>query len=140
MTNDQRSELQRLLDSLCVAAKRDGACVTGKAVERILDAARDEGRAEQQTRLDLASEFRLPRADGLGVIAVVRAAVESDRFAVTDGYVSGLCAWVDGRWQTVWDIGREAAFCYGLDEALRVAAAVAERDEASVLATAGGDA
>lgn len=146
MTQDKRTELQQMLDSLCVAVKRDGACITGKAVERILDAARNEVRAELQprldlasARLDLASEFRIPRADGLGVIAVVRESVDSDQFAVTDGYVSGLCAWVDGEWQTVWDIGRERAFCYGLDEALRVAGAVAEH-EAKALAAAGGGA
>lgn len=84
--------------------------------------------AEQASHvLALAREFRVPfpavdgRA-GYGEVAVVRESADSDQWAVTDGAVTGLRAWVSGRWQYVSDIGRAAAYRYGdIGEALAVA-------------------
>ncbi|WP_431784380.1 hypothetical protein [Streptomyces chumphonensis] len=79
--------------------------------------------------LDLVREFRIPLPDsdvgGYAEIAVLREATGSDRWAITDGAVSGLRAWVDGRWQRVADIGREAAFHFDLDGAFAVVEDVA---------------
>lgn len=143
-TNPGPTELERLLVSLCAVAKRDGVCFSGERVTRLINAVRDEGRAEaksvlaQQTaRLDLATEFRVPLPDGLGgygEVVVQRESSDCHRFAVTDGAVSGMCVWLpdaDG-WTYIGDCGRAAAYCYGLDEALAVAERVAERERASI--------
>lgn len=81
-------------------------------------------------QLTLASEFRVPLPDGLGggygEVVVQRESAGSDRWAVTDGAVSGLRAWRDpDGWQHVVEIGRREAFAYGLDEALDLADEVA---------------
>lgn len=148
---DHRTELQRLLVSLCRTASRDGVCFSGIRVTQLIDAVRDEGRREAQaslthaaTRLDLASEFRVPLPDGLGgygEVVVRRESAGSHRWAVTDGSLNGMCAWVDGTWAYVGDVGRDAAFCYDLDDALRDAEHVARRErdciEASIRSEAG---
>lgn len=93
-------------------------------------------------QLALASEFRVSLPEGLGgygELVVRRESTDSDRWAVTDGAVSGLRAWVepDG-WQYVAEVGRVEAFAYGLDEALALAEDVArieqERHDARIRA------
>ncbi|MGW1587281.1 hypothetical protein [Streptomyces sp. NPDC002386] len=85
-------------------------------------------------QLTLASEFRVPLPDGLGgygEIVVQRESTGSDRWAVTDGAVTGLRAWLyPAGWQYVSDVGRDVAFVHDLDDALELAEAVAkiERD------------
>lgn len=95
------------------------------------------------TQLALAVEFRVPLPDGIGggygEVVVQREASDSDRWAVTDGAPVGLQAWLDGDgWKYVTDIGRSAAFVYGLDEALGLAEEVAriegERHDARIAA------
>ncbi|WP_399142246.1 hypothetical protein Q3A86_33320 [Streptomyces sp. NBUA17] len=80
-------------------------------------------------QLVLATEFRVPLYEGLGgygEIVVRRESTDSDRWAVTDGAVTGLRVWVDARgWQYVTDLGREKAFPFDLDEALFIAEEVA---------------
>jgi hypothetical protein len=92
-------------------------------------------------QLALAVEFRVPLPDGLGSgygeLVVQREASDSDRWAVTDGAVSGLRAWVDPvGWQYVGEVGRALAYRYGLDEALELAEDVArieqEQDDARI--------
>ncbi|MGW7197506.1 hypothetical protein [Streptomyces chryseus] len=77
-----------------------------------------------------AVEFRVPLPEGLGggygEVVVQRESAGSDRWAVTDGAVSGLRAWLDpDGWQYVAEVGRVEAFAYGLDEALDMAEDVA---------------
>ncbi|MFF7171134.1 hypothetical protein [Streptomyces pseudovenezuelae] len=100
-------------------------------------------------QLVLAVEFRVPLPDGVGTgygeVVVQRETTDSDRWAVTDGAHVGLHAWVDGEgWQHVSEIGRAAAFAYGLDEALDLAEEVArieqERHDARMRAHRGGGA
>ncbi|MEU3289944.1 hypothetical protein [Streptomyces longwoodensis] len=84
--------------------------------------------------LTLASEFRVSLPDGVGggygEIVVQRESTGSDRWAVTDGARIGLQAWVDGEgWRYVTEIGRDAAFAYGLDEAHVVAEQVAQFEQ-----------
>lgn len=86
-------------------------------------------------QLVLASEFRVPLPEGLGggygEVVVQRESTGSDRWAVTDGAFVGLQAWIDGDgWKYVTDIGRAAAFAYGLDEALDLADEVARFEQA----------
>lgn len=99
-------------------------------------------------QVTLAAEFRVPLPDGLGgygELVVRRESVGSDRWAVTDGAVSGLRAWLDpDGWQYVAEIGRTEAFAYGLDEALDMAEDVArlerERHDARIASNrAGGE-
>jgi hypothetical protein len=99
------------------------------------------------TQITLASEFRVPLPDGLGggygELVVQRDSADSNRWAVTDGAVTGLRAWRDpDGWQYVTEIGRAEAFAYGLDEALDLAVEVAqiERDrlDARIAAQRGG--
>ncbi|MFE9810662.1 hypothetical protein [Streptomyces sp. NPDC005548] len=99
-------------------------------------------------QLTLASELRVPLPQGLGgygELVVQRESTGSDRWAVTDGSLVGLQAWVDGDgWRYVTEIGRAAAFVYGLDEALDVAEVVArfeqERHDARIASNrAGGE-
>ncbi|MFI1467604.1 hypothetical protein [Streptomyces wuyuanensis] len=94
-------------------------------------------------QLALAVEFRVPLPEGLGggygEVVVQRESAGSDRWAVTDGAVSGLRAWRDpDGWQYVAEIGRREAFAYGLDEALDLADEVArierERHDARIRA------
>jgi hypothetical protein len=100
-------------------------------------------------QLTLAAEFRVPLPEGLGggygELVVQRESAGSDRWAVTDGAVSGLRAWLDpDGWQYVADVGRAEAFAYGLDEALDMAADVArlerERHDARIRAHRAGGA
>lgn len=95
------------------------------------------------TQLTLASEFRVPLPDGLGgdgEVVVRRESTGSDRWAVTDGAVSGLQAWVyPVGWQPVAEVGRDAAFAHSLDDALDLAEDVAriERGRFDARITAG---
>jgi hypothetical protein len=82
-------------------------------------------------QLTLASEFRVSLPDGLGggygELVVQRESTGSDRWAVTDGAVSGLRAWVyPAGWQYVSEVGRAVAFAHDLDDALELAEAVAK--------------
>ncbi|MGW2708651.1 hypothetical protein ACWC4J_06615 [Streptomyces sp. NPDC001356] len=95
------------------------------------------------TQITLASEFRVPLPDGLGggygELVVRRESTGSDRWAVTDGAVTGLRAWRDpDGWQYVAEVGRAEVFVYGLDEALDLAEEVArieqERLDARIVA------
>ncbi|MFJ6384695.1 hypothetical protein ACIQI7_32395 [Kitasatospora sp. NPDC092039] len=86
--------------------------------------------AEEQ--LALAVEFRVPipqgPVGGYGEV-VVRRDETSDGWAVTDGALVGLRAWVegeDGGWQPVRDIGRAAAYKHTREQALGLAHRVAE--------------
>lgn len=81
-------------------------------------------------QLTLASEFRVPLPEGLGggygEVVVQRESAGSDRWAVTDGAVSGLQAYIDGAgWRHVSEVGRDEAYSYSLDEALDIAEYVA---------------
>jgi hypothetical protein len=72
----------------------------------------------------LAAEFRVPLPERLGEVVVERESADSDRWAVISS--TRLRAWIDGDgWKYVTDIGRAAAFVYGLDEALDMAEEVA---------------
>lgn len=83
--------------------------------------------------LELAQEFRVPVPDigvgGYGEIVVQRDRAGTDRWAVTDGAVTGLRTWTElaagADWQYVSDVGRQAAFRHTLGEALRLAKTVA---------------
>ncbi|MER5809908.1 hypothetical protein ABT143_17265 [Streptomyces sp. NPDC002033] len=83
--------------------------------------------------LELAHEFRVPVPDiglgGYGEIVVQRDRAGTDRWAVTDGAVTGLRTWTESAagadWQYVSDVGRQAAFRHTLSEALRLAKTVA---------------
>ncbi|BDH04859.1 hypothetical protein [Streptomyces seoulensis] len=93
------------------------------------DAAREV--AALTAQMALTSEFRVPLPAGVGggygEIVVRREAADSDRWAVTDGALTGLRAWRDpDGWQYVSEIGRAEAFVYSLDEALDIAEEVAE--------------
>ncbi|MEU0675429.1 hypothetical protein ABZ330_21560 [Streptomyces sp. NPDC006172] len=81
-------------------------------------------------QLTLASEFRVPLPDGLGgygEVVVQRESTGSDRWAVTDGALTGLRAWVyPAGWQYVTEVGRAVAFAHDLDDALELAEAVAK--------------
>ncbi|GGQ80994.1 hypothetical protein [Streptomyces flaveolus] len=81
-------------------------------------------------QLALASEFRVPLPEGLGgygEIVVQRESTGSDRWAVTDGALCGLRAWIDGDgWRYVSEVGRRVAFACSLDEALDLAEVVAK--------------
>ncbi|MEW1866996.1 hypothetical protein AB0420_02160 [Streptomyces caelestis] len=82
------------------------------------------------TQLTLASEFRVSLPEGLGgygEIVVQRESTGSDRWAVTNGAVTGLQAWVyPVGWQHVARVGRDVAFAHDLDDALELAEAVAK--------------
>ncbi|MEE1741203.1 hypothetical protein PUR49_32550 [Streptomyces sp. BE147] len=84
--------------------------------------------AEEQ--LALASEFRFPlQAGSVGGYSevVVQRDGSNGRFAVTDGALTGLQAWVDGEgWRRVADVGRAAAFSRTREEAFEMAHHVAE--------------
>ncbi|MFD6186120.1 hypothetical protein [Streptomyces goshikiensis] len=83
--------------------------------------------------LGLAQEFRVPVPEigvgGYGEVVVQRDRAGMDRWAVTDGAVTGLRAWSEtaagSDWHYVSDVGRAAAFRHTLGEALRLAKVVA---------------
>ncbi|MFE7111105.1 hypothetical protein ACFU98_43695 [Streptomyces sp. NPDC057575] len=83
--------------------------------------------------LELASEFRIPVPDtgagGYAEIVVHRERGGTDRWAVTDGALTGRRAWVEGQgWQYISDVGLTAAYVYLRDEALLLALRVAEAE------------
>lgn len=125
------AEVQRLRSQLDTMRREDENARKALDLENdeVIAADRSFRQVAEQasTWLALAREFRVPfpavdgRA-GYGEVAVVRESADSDQWAVTDGAVTGLRAWVSGRWQYVSDIGRAAAFRYGdIGEALAVA-------------------
>lgn len=84
--------------------------------------------AEQQ--LALAVEFRVPipqgAVGGYGEVVVRRDQV-GDGWAVTDGAMVGLRAWIEGEgWRPVRDIGRATAYRHTREKALALAHQVAE--------------
>ncbi|WBP92000.1 hypothetical protein [Kitasatospora cathayae] len=90
---------------------------------------------EQQ--LQLAVEFRVPipqgPVGGYGEV-VVRRDETGTGWAVTDGALVGLRAWIegeDGGWRPVWDIGRAAAYQHTREYALALAHQVAEIEAAN---------
>ncbi|MFJ2191573.1 hypothetical protein ACIOJE_27190 [Kitasatospora sp. NPDC087861] len=88
--------------------------------------------AEQQ--LALAVEFRVPipqgEAGGYGEVVVHRDQA-GDGWAVTNGAMVGLRAWIeDEGWRPVRDIGRAAAYKHTREEALALAHQVAEIEAA----------
>jgi hypothetical protein len=92
--------------------------------------------------LDLAQELYVTvPIPPLSHVVVRRETAGVDRWAVTDGSVTGLEAWVDGRWQYVGNIGRTAAFRWQLEQALKVAgeAAAFEAQQWRRLAQQGGE-
>lgn len=83
----------------------------------------------------LVSEFRVPLPDhgagGYAEIVVCRERIDVDRWAVTDGALTGLRAWVEGEgWRYISDVGRKAAYAHGRREALDLARSVAEIEAA----------
>ncbi|MCU8589354.1 hypothetical protein [Streptomyces sp. A13(2022)] len=79
-------------------------------------------------QLVLATEFRVPLPYGLDWLLVQREAADSDRWAVTSS--TRMRAWVDrDGWKYITEIGRAAAFAYGLDEALNVAEHVVQVEQ-----------
>ncbi|MFD7554201.1 hypothetical protein ACFV9E_06630 [Streptomyces sp. NPDC059835] len=87
-----------------------------------------------EAQLDFATEFRVPvpvgSAGGYAEV-VVRRDDQGEMWAVSDGALTGLRAWVDGRWSYVSDIGRAAAFRWTREEAIAVAQEVAELEAGS---------
>lgn len=83
----------------------------------------------QRELLAQAMEFyvRVP-IDPLSHVVVRRDKAGVDLWAVTDGAVTGLQVWVDGRWQYVGDTGRQAAFCWPLERAMKIAEEAAEAE------------
>ncbi|MEJ8654915.1 hypothetical protein WKI65_44465 [Streptomyces sp. MS1.AVA.3] len=84
-----------------------------------------------QRQMALVSEFRVPVPDsgagGYAEIVVRRERTDVDRWAVTDGALTGLRAWVAGEgWQYVSDVGRKVAYAHERDGALALALQVAE--------------
>ncbi|MFF2821369.1 hypothetical protein ACFVT9_38350 [Kitasatospora cineracea] len=87
-----------------------------------------------ENQLDLAVEFRVPipkTQGGRYREVVVRRDSGSGAWAVTDGALIGLQAWIlNEGWRPVWDIGRAAAFCHTREGALTLALQVAEIEAA----------
>ncbi|MET9956318.1 hypothetical protein ABZ135_32890 [Streptomyces sp. NPDC006339] len=86
-------------------------------------------------QMALVSEFRVPVPDsgagGYAEIVVCRERTGVDRWAVTDGSLTGLRAWVAGEgWQYVSDVGRTVAYAHERDAALALARQVAELEAA----------
>ncbi|MFE6272271.1 hypothetical protein ACFVQ9_26160 [Streptomyces goshikiensis] len=85
-------------------------------------------------RLDFVTEYRVPvpvsSAGGYAEV-VVRRDDQGELWAVTDGALTGLRAWVDGGWSYVSDIGRAAAFRWTREEAIAVAQEVAALEAGS---------
>ncbi|MFK0047894.1 hypothetical protein ACIQU4_28170 [Streptomyces sp. NPDC090741] len=92
-------------------------------------------------RIDLATEFRVPvpvgSAGGYAEV-VVRRDDQGELWAVTDGALTGLRAWVDGGWSYVSDIGRAAAFRWTREGAIVVAQQVAALEAGSYRRAAAG--
>jgi len=84
---------------------------------------------QQRELLDLAMEFyvRVP-IPPLSHVVVRREMLGVDRWAVTNGSLTGLQAWMDGRWQYVSGTGRQAAFRWPLERAMEVANEAAEHE------------
>lgn len=105
---------------------------TRRMLKSQLETARRVAAALEQ-QVALAHEFRVPLTNEVGGYGEV--VVEKDsglnRWAVTDGALTGKCAWADGYWQHISDIGRKAAYAYALDEALDLAHQVAEFEGAA---------
>ncbi|MGA4844677.1 hypothetical protein [Streptomyces sp. G45] len=86
-------------------------------------------------QMALVSEFRVPVPDhgagGYAEVVVCRERIDVDRWAVTDGALTGLRAWVAGEgWKYVSDVGRKVAYAHGRSEALELARQVAEIEAA----------
>ncbi|GGR04454.1 hypothetical protein [Kitasatospora griseola] len=98
-----------------------------------------------EEQLALAVEFRVPiphgPAGGHGEV-VVRREATGDGWAVTDGALTGVRAWIEGEgWRPVWDIGRAAAYQHNREQALTLAHKVAGIEAANhqtLLAIAAG--
>ncbi|MFE7194033.1 hypothetical protein [Kitasatospora sp. NPDC057541] len=87
-----------------------------------------------EEQLALAVEFRVPipqgPVGGYGEV-VVRRDETGTGWAVTDGALVGLRAWIEGEgWRPVRDIGRAAAYPHTRDQALGLAHQVAEIEAA----------
>ncbi|MFI5867665.1 hypothetical protein [Streptomyces sp. NPDC051546] len=118
----------------------DGGRATPVSVEsrRVRTVSSTGGSMVTAEVLELAQEFRVPVPDigvgGYGEVVVQRDRAGTDRWAVTDGAVTGLRTWTESAagadWQYVSDVGRQAAFRHTLGEALRLAKRVAELEAA----------